>query len=76
MKLEDLKAGDVVEIDGGFDCMDAGEHTVFHHENGLYLKCRAVKHFLEGQEDFDEEGGELVGVKWPGDDWPQTKGDG
>ncbi len=74
MKLKDLKAGDVVEVDGGFDCMKAGEHTVhFYHKtgpNGLYLYCTAGQHFLAGQE---LENGELTGVKWPGDDWPQQE---
>ena len=78
MKLKDLKAGDVVEVDGGFDCMKAGEHTVHSHKGNsdygrLYLPCLSGLHFLDGQENFDEENGDLVGVKWPGDDWPQQE---
>ena len=71
MKLKDLKAGDIVEIDDGFTCMEPGEHIVYSNRlNHLYLQCSEGEHFLAGQEDFYKEGGELFGVKWPNEDWP------
>lgn len=60
MKLQDLTAGDIVTVDGGFYCMLQGEHIVKETVGGLYLDCSEGSHFLEGQED---ENGELIGIK-------------
>ena len=64
MKLTDLKAGDVVELDDGFDCMLPGLATVQADGHGkLFVPCSAGKHFLDGQLRDD---GTLAGVSWPG----------
>lgn len=58
MKLTDVKEGDIIIADGGFTCMEAGEHKVYD-DGRFYIKCDEGKHFLEGQED---ENGNLIGV--------------
>ncbi len=61
VKLADLKAGDTIEIDGGFNCAAAGPVGVHIGDDGeLYFDCRAGRHYLAGQE--DEPGEALVGV--------------
>lgn len=62
MKLNDIKVGSCVVMDGGFSCMEAGPHVVHQDEDGLYVVCRNGHHYLYGQE--DEEDGELVGVRY------------
>ncbi|WP_370677595.1 hypothetical protein [Pleomorphomonas sp. PLEO] len=57
--LADLKAGDVVSADGGFDCLAEGPHVVEKDDHGLFIKCREGNHYLDGQEDDD---GNLVGI--------------
>ena len=61
VKLSDLKAGDLVQVDDGFTCMRSGPRYVrVDKEDGrLYVHCAAGKHFLEGQLADD---GTLVGV--------------
>lgn len=59
-KLDDLKPGYNVEVDGGFTCMDADVIKIVHsHENGLYIDCEEGRHFLNGQDDGD---GYCVGI--------------
>ena len=65
MKLIDLKPGDIVIADGGFTCVQEGEHTVHRNPRlpsteGLYIHCTEGEHYLDGQEDTD---GNLVGLK-------------
>jgi hypothetical protein len=76
LRLEDLNVGDVVIVDGGFDCMSAGPKVVHADERGeLYVPCLGpigadgtpedpgpCQHFLAGQEDED---GSLVGISRP-----------
>jgi len=59
-KLDQLKAGDHVEIDDGFTCMSAGT-TIVHEGAGgeLYIPCSCGRHFLSGQHDGDNW---LVGI--------------
>lgn len=60
LTLEGLKAGDVVIVDGGFDCMEAGPKVVGLDESGeLFVPCSHGHHLLGGQE--GEDGG-LVGI--------------
>lgn len=60
VKLRDLKAGDKVEFDGGFDCIKSGEHrTVYSSISGLYVDCGEGKHYLSGQLGLDDL---LIGV--------------
>jgi hypothetical protein len=60
MKLSDIKAGDIVNVDG-LTCMSDGKHVVEGDEHGLFIRCSSGKHYLDGQE--DEETGDLVGVQ-------------
>lgn len=59
-KLSNLKAGDVVTIDGGFDCMDSGKPHEVYGNGDLYLICDHGHHFLSGQLEVDNDS--LVGV--------------
>ena len=59
MKLDELKVGDTVITDGGFTCMKASPRKVHEDNEGLYIRCRDGRHYLDGQEDED---GELVGL--------------
>ena len=50
IKLSELRVGDVVVPDGGFDCMCGGEdHPVYSDGNELYVVCAAGRHYLEPQ---------------------------
>lgn len=47
VRREDLKVGDIVVVDAGFSCMDAGsEHVVWEDDGDLFIYCREGKHFL------------------------------
>lgn len=49
-KLSHLHAGQCVEADEGFDCMDAGQRfTVFESSEGMFVCCRYGRHYLAGQ---------------------------
>jgi len=60
VKLGDIRPGDRIELDGGFDCIAAGIVDVHSDEGGLYFDCRQGRHALARQE--DEPGAPLVGV--------------
>lgn len=61
-KLSELKEGMYVEVDGGFDCIEAGSRLcVQQHPDGLWIKCTHGQHYLEGQLDFDD-GDSLIGI--------------
>lgn len=65
--IRKLRAGDKVNVDGGFTCLEAGEVVVQQHSQytgaaALYVSCRAGKHFLEGQCD---DGIHCVGITMP-----------
>ena len=62
MKLSDLSEGDIVVVDGGFTCREAGEVMVYEAVDGLYFECEHGRHYLDGQEDDD---GNLVGISSP-----------
>lgn len=64
--LADVKAGDVLIADGGFTCLNDGDHcTVMKDDKDeLFVCCAAGKHYLDGQLDDD---GRLVGL-WPAAD--------
>lgn len=57
-KLSRLRAGGLVELDEGFDCM-SGERMVHSSKSGLYVLCREGRHYLRGQADNGED---LVGI--------------
>lgn len=78
MKLEDLKEGDVVEVDDGFNCMPMGGNRIVHIDDkiGPFIYCtpdenddgvcqmKPEQHRLAGQITSD---GELSGIRWPTD---------
>jgi hypothetical protein len=63
LRLEDLKAGDVVVADAGFTCIRPGAHTVRDCDGVLYVECDDGKHCLDGQRNED---GFLVGLSMEG----------
>jgi len=67
LKLDEVKAGDVVVLDGGFSCRAAGPARVFTTADGRpFVACRHGRHLLDGQQ---EEDGMLVGVYAPPPDF-------
>lgn len=63
LKLIDVKPGDMLIPDGGFDCLREGVPVeVKADKNGeLYVCCDDGSHHLEGQLDWDGNG-TLVGL--------------
>lgn len=44
-----------VLLDGGFTCVKAGPTTILFDEDGLFFKCRAGHHYIDGQLNDDDE---------------------
>lgn len=65
-RLSELKAGDVVIIDAGFDCMARWSERVVQLNDAatvddrLWIPCRSGQHALAGQ--MDGEADTLVGI--------------
>lgn len=61
IKVEDVKLGDFLTPDGGFDCMDADKEmeVVQNDEGKLGVRCMYGMHLLEGQ--IDMAHGTLIG---------------
>lgn len=59
-KLSEVREGDTLIADAGFECIKAGEHVVRKGPNGLCIRCLFGNHYLEGQE--DSPGEDLVGL--------------
>ena len=58
-KLSEVKAGDWLRSDAGFDCLSTeAEVEVQQHPTGLFVVCSEGMHFIEGQAD---DGEHLVG---------------
>lgn len=57
MKLGDIKEGDVLVADGGFDCLKEGARCVAKSDERqrLYVECYAGRHYLDGQVDDDDQ---------------------
>lgn len=55
-KLSELKPGDKVRVDAGFDCMGPNTVKVVHSNirQGLWIGCQHGEHFLEPQADDGE----------------------
>lgn len=52
--IRSLRSGDIVQVDGGFNCMPAWSlKRVFKDRKGLYIKCRHARHYLDGQRDYE-----------------------
>lgn len=61
VKLSSLNAGDVVELDDGFDCHPLGRVTLESENGELFFRCSTGKHFVSGQiSDMDNDS--LVGI--------------
>lgn len=60
-KLSELKAGDRLVADGGFDCLEDGQLVVVKATaaGGLFVICAEGEHYLDGQAD---DGEHLVGL--------------
>jgi hypothetical protein len=59
-KLSELKAGDKVELDGGFLCHGAGVVEVKQNALGtLYFECQDGNHRFDSQAD---DGEHLIGI--------------
>lgn len=75
-RVNSLKAGDLVELDGGFTCnLEGTRRKVLLDEGGLFIRCAGSyecdeapktfreKHYLDGQIGYTPETeGEYVGV--------------
>lgn len=49
-KTQDLKEGDVIEVDSDFTCIAEGQKRKVHKDkNGLYFSCGSGHHSLDGQ---------------------------
>jgi hypothetical protein len=57
-KYSELKAGDFVEVDAGFDCLTPGRHEVKSDGSDLYLECKHGAHYLT----MEKDKGYLIGV--------------
>jgi hypothetical protein len=50
-RIGKVRSGDILEADGGFDCMKKGELLpVLSQEDKLYVRCKQGRHYLSGQE--------------------------
>lgn len=58
-KLSELKAGDKIELDSGFNCAGPGPTEVHASDHGLYFECSEGHHYLHDQAD---DGEHCVGV--------------
>lgn len=62
-RLDRLKPGDRVMVDGGFTCMEPWSRHRAHVDpvdKRLYIFCRSGQHYLDGQ--LNRQGVSLVGV--------------
>ena len=59
-RLADLRKGDKVQVDDGFDCMEPwSTHLVKEDYGGLFVQCAKGLHHLRSQLTTD---GALVGI--------------
>jgi len=49
LKLADAKAGDMVELDGGFACCKSGVTQLYLAPDGLFFRCDNGRHYLCSQ---------------------------
>lgn len=55
-----IKAGDRLKADGGFDCLAKGQISqVERDDSGLFIRCEDGRHYLSGQLGDDDE---LIGL--------------
>lgn len=46
LKLSDAKAGDTIELDGGFACCKSGKTLLYLAPDGLFFYCDNGRHYL------------------------------
>ncbi len=51
LKLAEAKAGDEVELDGGFACCKSGVTKLYLAPDGLFFYCDNGRHYLNGTSD-------------------------
>lgn len=61
-KLSELKAGDYVELDAGFDCAKPGKVKVWEIGGSKCFCCYHGWHFIDGQAD---DGEHCIGIYGP-----------
>lgn len=63
-KLSQLKAGDIVTVDGDMDCMKPwSQHIVEVDDFGLSIPCKHGAHYLNGQlRDETDKDDSLIGI--------------
>lgn len=49
VKRGEIKAGDTVFLDSGFTCVKAGPVEIQQGMRGLYFRCSAGAHYIDGQ---------------------------
>ena len=60
-QVSETKVGSIVIPDGDFGCMDEAIASVVKEDkDGLYIKCREGRHYLDGQ--LSDDGTEYVGL--------------
>lgn len=62
VKLDELKVGDIIELDDGFDCAPPGKVEVFEVDGELCFQCIAGIHKIVGQAD---DGKHCIGIYGP-----------
>ena len=55
ININDIHAGDIIQIDGGFTCCKKGMRVVYKDTDGLYFRCSEGRHYLDGQIENDDD---------------------
>ena len=59
-KQPELKAGDRLQVDDNFDCMEGwSAKEVEADEKEFYVHCSCGRHYLDGQGEFDDD---IIGI--------------
>ena len=62
-KFSDLKDGETVKIDSGFECRREGKVVLMQTDEGrLFFLCDEGKHFLDGQLADEPTDDSLIGI--------------
>jgi hypothetical protein len=62
MHISQIKPGDTLIADDGFDCLEHGQSVVVEADGDyLFVPCKCGRHGLDGQLDFGGNGN-LVGL--------------
>ena len=65
LKQSEAKAGQMIEVDGGFTCIDEGKVAVLYGNDDPYFMCKEGRHYLSGQLATDEDGGDFYVGLYP-----------